>query len=132
MIAKRGTIAAVGGFLFVLDQVLKYIARITPEATWYLWKPWLGWEFFANTGIAFSLPFPRLLILLVTPVLLIALLVFSRKRPATLLIVAGALSNYIDRVFFGHTIDYIRIATGIFNIADFMIVIGLIVLFFRR
>jgi len=40
------------------------------------------------------------------------------------LILFGALSNYIDRVLFGATIDYIRLFTAVINLADVMIVGG--------
>ena len=42
-----------------------------------------------------------------------------------ILIISGALSNFIDRILFGATIDYIRIFTGVINLADVMIVVGL-------
>lgn len=117
--------------LFFLDQSLKYLARVHPDFSFYLWKPWFGWEYFTNTGIAFSLPFPRIVVLLATPALLATLLIFSRKQPAAILIVFGALGNFIDRIFFGHTIDYIRIATSVFNFADFLIIAGIIAVVLR-
>ena len=40
------------------------------------------------------------------------------------LIVAGAISNLIDRILFTITIDYFRIVTSIINLADVMIVVG--------
>lgn len=132
IIDKKSAFLLGGFLLFFIDQGLKYTARAHTDFSWYLWKPWLGWEYFANAGIAFSLPFPRTLILLTTPFLLAALAAIARKRPSAFLIVFGALGNFLDRVFFGHTIDYIRVATGIFNIADFIILIGLLALFFRR
>jgi len=57
-------ITFVGGFLFLVDQVLKYLARVNPDFAYYIWKPWLGWELFLNNGIAFSLPFPNILVIL--------------------------------------------------------------------
>ena len=52
------------------------------------------------------------------------------KKPSTtlcaayILILGGALSNFIDRLLFGITIDYFRILTSVFNVADIMIVVG--------
>jgi len=40
----------------------------------------------------------------------------------------GALSNLIDRVLFSITIDYLRIFTSVINIADIMIVAGVVLL----
>ncbi|MFA6486122.1 MAG: signal peptidase II [Candidatus Magasanikbacteria bacterium] len=45
------------------------------------------------------------------------------------LIFFGALSNLIDRVCFGYTVDYFFILTGYINLADVMIVVGFILFF---
>jgi len=120
------------GLFLLIDQLLKFLARTNPDFNLYIWKPWLGWEYFANPGIAFSLPVPNWLVLLVTPIILIlfiALILKSKKKNnlfyfSIFLIVTGAISNFIDRILFSATIDYIRILTGIINLADVMIVIG--------
>ena len=121
----------VGGFFLCADQILKYLARINPDFTYYMWKPWLGWELFLNNGIAFSLPFPNLLIILITPVLLLLLIAWARDKKRSQLfyfgvslIVAGAVSNFVDRVLWGATIDYLRVLTGVINLADVGIVVG--------
>ena len=44
------------------------------------------------------------------------------------ILIAGALSNLIDRMLYGVTIDYIRIFTSIFNLADLAIVLGAVLL----
>lgn len=122
------------GFFVLLDQLLKFYSRSEPLFTWYLLKPWLGWEHFENTGIAFGLPLPNAAILFITPPILLALLLaFMRSRePQTALglsfIIGGAVSNYIDRVLWGATIDYFRIVTGIVNAADMMIAAGFVIL----
>ena len=74
-------IVLVGGFLFLGDQILKYLARVNPDFAYYIWKPWLGWELFLNKGIAFSLPFPNWLIILITPVLLLLLIAWLKDKP---------------------------------------------------
>jgi signal peptidase II len=130
-----GSITLCGFFVF-LDQILKHYARNNPQITWYILKPWLGWEYFNNPGVAFSLPIPQWIILSITPGALLLIILFcvhsySAKQNtyafASLLIFCGALSNYIDRVIFGVTIDYIRIATGVINIADVLITVGIII-----
>lgn len=46
------------------------------------------------------------------------------------IILSGGISNLIDIIFRGHTIDFINIANAIsFNIADIFIVIAIIILF---
>ena len=122
----------ISGLFLFLDQILKYFARTNPNFTFYFWKPWLGWEYFANPGIAFSLPVPNWLVILITPIILIlfvGLISKSKKKTklfyfSLFLIIAGAISNFIDRILFSATIDYVRILTGIINLADVMIVIG--------
>ena len=128
------------GFFLLLDQTLKFIARSNPDASYYLWKPWIGWEYFKNTGIAFGLPLPQPIVLLLTPIIIILIVGWwtQKKKPnnlfylGTILIIAGALSNFIDRILFSITIDYLRIFTSIFNIADMLIVVGAGFLFLQE
>lgn len=129
----------VSGFFLFLDQVLKYIARMHPADAYYIVKPWLGWEYLGNTGVAFSIPFPNIILVLFTPLVVLGLFLFWRKKNidsltsfGVLLIIAGAVSNWIDRVLFELTIDYIRILTSVINIADIMIVAGTLFLVFGK
>lgn len=126
------TIAAT---LLAADQLLKYFAYTNQSYTKYLVKPHLGWEYLGNTGIAFSLPIPNLVLILVSPLIIFALAILLTKNLnqnkvvlALTLIIFGATSNYIDRVFFALTIDYIRVWTSVFNLADIMIVTGALLL----
>lgn len=120
-----------GVFLF-FDQLFKYFARTYPDYTYYLWQPWLGWEYFPNYGIAFSLPFPNTLLIILTPIIILVLFFFlaKQKKPALFvilgisMIIAGAISNLIDRILFSSTTDYLRLFTGVINIADIIIVSG--------
>ncbi len=120
------------GLFFIIDRILKYIAQNNTDFTYYIIKPWLGWEYFANSGVAFSIPIPQSFLILFTPIILLLLFVYYTKKSrktlsctcAILLITCGALSNFIDRMLLGITIDYFRIITSIFNIADVMIIVG--------
>lgn len=131
----------VGGCFLFLDQWIKFFIRISPGFTAYLWRPWLGIEFFANRGVAFNIPIPNQILLFATPLILIglALMLLRTKKQITpkavmamSLIVSGALSNFLDRYLFGITIDYIRIATAVINIADIMIVLGLLTILYQQ
>ena len=125
------------GFLLLIDQYLKYLIRLRP-APRYLIDPWLGFEYYTNPGIAFSLPFPNLFLVIITPLILlwlVKLLTTERRASRTLailLIAAGALSNFIDRLVFGVTIDYLRVLTGVINLADIMIAVGIVLLYVYR
>jgi len=129
---------ALGGFFFCLDQYFKYLAHTFPSIRAYLLDPWLGWEYLANPGIAFSVPFPNALLIIGTPLILIGLLAYMGQKKdrtlshiyGTLLIFFGAISNLIDRIVYGITIDYIRILTTVMNLADIMIIIGTFLLLF--
>ena len=123
-----------GLFLILTDQTLKYLAR-TNQAAGLTWKNLIGWEFFANSGIAFNIPFPTIVLNILTPLIifyLIVLLLKSDKNKfrflALTLIISGALSNYLDRILFGVTIDYLRFFTSIINLADIIILIGVVIL----
>ena len=124
-----------GVFLLLLDQLLKYLTRTELDTPRYLIKPWLGLEYFGNPGIAFSLPIPNAAIVVATPLIILglALLLVNKQRHPIFscgltLILAGAVSNFIDRVIFGVTIDYLRVLTGVLNLADVAIVTGAVLL----
>lgn len=131
---------SLSGFFLLLDQLLKHFARANADFSYYLWKPWLGWEYYANPGIAFSFPFPNWLIIIATPIIILGILFWylksktcklqavNYKLSAVSLVIAGALSNYIDRILFSATIDYLRFFTGVINLADVMIVGGVLLL----
>ena len=128
--------STISGFFLFLDQILKYFARTNPDFSYYLLKPWLGWEYFTNPGIAFSLPFSNTLLIILTPLIILALFIIltKQKKPSLYfvlglqLIITGAISNLIDRVLFSITIDYLRILTGIINLADILIMSGVLLL----
>lgn len=125
---------SLGGVFFILDQSIKYYFFHHPNFSWYLTQNFLGLEYFENFGIAFGIPLPPWLTLVGTVIFLPLLVVFVSKKQHPLakyalsLIVWGALSNFVDRIFFHFTIDYIRIFTSILNIADIMIVLGSLLL----
>ncbi len=129
-----------GGLLALIDQTLKYLARTNDDFTWYILNPYLGWEYFENTGIAFSLPVPQSVIITISAGV-IAILSYTLVRTvllgrmrvfcATVLIMFGAISNFLDRILFGFTIDYLRVYTGVFNIADVLIVVGAVLFLYE-
>ena len=95
---------------------------------------------FRNQNFAFSLELPSFLMYLTYLVLLGLLLSwFVKKRNKRILdklgfvlIISGAVSNIGERILNGFVIDFIHIQTGIFNIADFLIILGMIFLFFSK
>lgn len=135
--ARRAAFLGLSAVFLLCDQILKYLARANPSARWYAIRPWLGWEYFRNEGVAFSIPAPPAAVAILTPFILAGLIVMlthghkiaSEKIYSGLLfIIAGAVSNLFDRLAFDATIDYIRIATGVFNLADILIAAGAVTL----
>lgn len=121
------------GCLFCFDQVLKYFAQTHQKYTWYLIDHAVGWEYFANPGIAFGISFPLIPLLIITPLTL--WFFFYTQKPRTYysnvgfaLICAGALSNMLDRIIYQYVIDYLRLITSMFNLADVYILVGVFIL----
>jgi len=117
--------------LIVIDQIAKYLVRH------------LGGFYICNKGIAFSINIPQvwlwiLLVLLFFIILQISkskfqisneLLNFKFQNLPAILVLAGAISNIIDRLYFGCVIDFINLKIWpVFNLADVFIIIGAIIL----
>ena len=132
-------------FFVVLDRFFKFLA-----AGGYFDKsiPVVG-DFFKldlipNYNIAFSLPlsgiFLNILIILIIIFLLYELLFLGQRQEwskVVLLtfIIFGAISNMLDRLWYGFVVDYLDLKYfTVFNIADVMIVrgvLGIILIFCR-
>src|SRR3989344_7409932 len=85
----------------------------------------------SNAGIAFGIMVPRILLLLFSVVIIVFVISFSLRSRSTfaacagVLIAAGALSNFFDRIRYGVVIDYIDVPWfTVLNIADVMITLG--------
>ena len=128
-------------FLLLLDQALKWQVLHAWAQPVLFFNNWFGWEKFLNPGIAFGLPVPIWLALIFSMPILVGLIYFLRaswgrgesaKIVGLILIITGALSNILDRVLYRETVDYIRIFTGVFNIADGCIVLGVVVFLLKH
>ena len=98
-----------------------------------------------NTGIAFGLFKNQGIVFIIIPLIMIVLLIYnfyhykysSEKLSrlyivAVSLILAGAVGNLIDRIFYGYVIDFIDLRFWpVFNIADSAITIGAFLLLWR-
>lgn len=97
--------------------------------------------FAKNTGVAFSVLEGRVpLIIMMTVIILFFIWKYLKVSSLTKLeticyglIVGGALGNLLDRLIYGYVIDFLDFnifgySFPIFNIADSMIVIGIIIL----
>ena len=93
----------------------------------------LRFELHFNSGIAFSLPVPSLIQIILTSVLVIGMVWYAFWRVQSfwqqyglMLAVGGALGNLYERVLFQEVTDFIAVwQFPIFNIADSCICLGL-------
>ena len=120
--------------LFVTDRVLKALAL---SGMAYGRPGTVEFVLFQNRGIAFSIPFPTLLYWIAVTALFIALVdYFTRLYRANdgralfaFLVIAGAMSNMVDRAIHESVTDYIVFfSRSAVNLADAMIVLGLVML----
>lgn len=130
-------IAAVG---IALDQWIKWLVETRlPMHEMVDLLPFLALYRTYNTGIAFSMfnwVGDNALVLISVAVIGFVLWLASRSEPGQwlarlgfALIVSGAVGNIIDRVVYGHVIDYIYFHTpvwsfAVFNLADVFISVG--------
>ncbi|MCK5012657.1 MAG: signal peptidase II [Candidatus Omnitrophica bacterium] len=98
-----------------------------------------------NTGIAFGFFKNQGIVFIVIPIIAVFLLIFNlyyyRQNNEVLsrvyivafsLILGGAIGNLIDRIVYGHVIDFIDFRVWpVFNIADSAITIGAIMIAFK-
>jgi len=125
--------------LLILESLIKYyfILNKIPSEGFYFFSGLLQIGKFTNPNIAFGLPLPQMITIILASIILILLgflwwQSFLKKKLwqalAVSLIIIGALSNLLDRLLFGYVIDYLNIFIWpVFNLADVMIVIGVLI-----
>lgn len=124
--------------LLLLDILLKKIFFTSTSEEYFIFGDFLKLKLATNSGIAFGLNlnyyFLILIYFLIAPALLFILFkAYQQKNNFHIiglsLIIFGSISNLIDRVYFGFVIDYIDLKYyTVFNLADVMIVMGVIVI----
>lgn len=134
-IIKRTII--ISSVIIFIDQFFKIIAiKFCSDYKIEVIKNILYFNQIENLGVAFSLNSGNTKNIFITSIILIFILryIFSQKKflnNFTLtswdLVLAGGISNLIDRIFRGAVIDFIEIVNfPVFNIADVIIVLGMI------
>ncbi|MBI2426546.1 MAG: signal peptidase II [Candidatus Kerfeldbacteria bacterium] len=117
----------------------KYIAQASlPEDGFVFFGGFVGVRPHLNEKLLAHISIPEFALLTVVNLVLLtafyALIVSWRSRRmdrtlALLFIIGGGVSNIFDRIVYGAVIDFIVLGyTPVFNIADVMIVIGVILL----
>ncbi|MCW5715450.1 MAG: signal peptidase II [Bauldia sp.] len=141
--ASRFGITVMAGTLIV-DQVSKSIAVATiKESVPRAILPILDLYYTENPGIAFSFlrgSNPTLLLIAVIAVAIAILVFWARSKEGGKLaalgfgfIVGGAIGNIVDRLVYGHVIDFLHLHIGartlfVFNLADVALTLGPILL----
>ncbi len=113
-------------FVFILiDQLSKELAAR------------LSWPIFYNHNFAFSLPVPDVLMYTIYFAVMCAIAFYiyrswhrfdNLQKYAWCLVGAGGISNVMERIFSGSVKDFIPLASGMLNVADFFILTGLMLL----
>ncbi len=142
---KAGAVALVVAAGGALDLATKAWARaaLEPYGPPIDFLPFVSLRLSFNTGISFSMfaargDAARFLLIGLTALLTIALVVWAYRsqgwqRAALSVIVAGALSNLIDRTARGSVTDFLGLHFGdwyafVFNLADVWISLGFVIL----
>lgn len=98
-------------------------------------------DVFLNDKFAFSLNIPSYISYALYSIVFFAITRYlivhwveigHNLRTGLLLILSGGVSNLVERLWYGHVVDYIYISNGVLNIADFYIIVGMIVVFISR
>ena len=142
---KKITILSIISFLIiVIDRVVKIIVNkyIPLNKSISVIKNVFYLTNVHNEGAAFSIMTGLRYILICLSIVFLILLIYYmyKKKKYNIefaLIIGGLIGNLIDRIVFGYVIDYIGVIIfkyyfPIFNIADALIVIGAIILLFRK
>lgn len=146
--ANRGY--ALAGLVLILDQISKYwvvnILRL-PEVGGIDVLPFFRLTFVGNVGVSMGMlqadsDFGRWALTLVTAGIAVAVGQWLRREKHPLdvaalgLVLGGAIGNIIDRVRFGHVVDFLHFFWGqysfwVFNLADAAITVGVALLLVR-
>lgn len=118
---------------FLADVIAKYFA--IQGAFHGQEKAIVGLGFFANTGVAFSLPVPLPFALAFTSIVTVGLAYSAYKQRITrpmasiyaMIAILGALNNGLDRALHQWTTDYIFIFQRLaINLSDVLVIIGIL------
>lgn len=134
---------AVAILTLVIDQISKWVV-MTSLRLGESWNPvaalerWVSLTYVTNTGAAFGLfPDQGVLFMVIAVVVIAAIVVYYRRLSGDQWLVqtslglqlGGALGNLLDRLRYGHVIDFIDFKVWpVFNLADSAIVIGVAML----
>ena len=137
--------------LVILDQLTKQIiVSLFTLGESVVINSYLSWTYIQNTGAAFSIlsgggAIQKTFLLAVSLFVSAMVMVWIHKTPAIFrqrlfgqfLLLSGAIGNLLDRAQYGYVVDFIDVHYQnyywpVFNVADSLIFIGVILLVFER
>ena len=124
--------------IILFDQVTKMIL-INQNIT--IIPNFLSFNYIQNTGAAFNIGSNNIIMIIIINVIIIGLIIkFIKDNDLDIgvllsifIVLAGGISNLIDRIFRGFVIDFIDVNIfnfPNFNVADICIVLGIVFLIF--
>jgi signal peptidase II len=132
--------------ILVIDRISKRVvmANLRPGESWNpvaALERWVSLTYVTNTGAAFGL-FPDYggIFMIIAVVVVVVIVVYHRYLPGEQWLVqislglqlGGALGNLLDRLRYGHVIDFIDFKVWpIFNVADSSLFVGVVILAFH-
>ena len=135
-------------FLFLIDRVTKWTV-VSLDVDSYEVTSWLSLDVQLNRGISWSLfhsvnTWTFLLVSLCVVAVTLCVVAFAvyqwhRDKPiyGQTMVIAGSVSNILDRVVYGGVVDFIHVhingwSFAVFNIADVAIVVGVCIMMLQE
>jgi len=130
----------------VIDQISKraVMTRFSPGESWNpvaALERWVSLTYVTNTGAAFGLfPDYGVIFMVIAVVVIVTIVFYYRHLPGEQWLVqaslglqlGGALGNLLNRLQYGHVIDFIDFKIWpVFNVADSSIFVGVVILAFH-
>lgn len=135
---KKIFLIILGIVILVSDQITKLLVI---EKSFVIIPNILDFTYIKNTGVAFGIGTNNLILIIILNIIILGFIIkFLKERNnqvdfsiiiALILVLAGGISNLIDRIFRGYVIDFIDVNLldfPCFNIADISITVGIMIL----
>ena len=135
---KKIFLIILGIVILVADQITKLLVI---EKSFVIIPNILNFTYIKNTGLAFGIGTNNLILIIILNIIILGFIIkFLKERNnqvdfsiiiALILVLAGGISNLIDRIFRGYVIDFIDVNLldfPCFNIADISITVGIMIL----
>jgi signal peptidase II len=134
---------AVAGLTLVVDRISKWVVMdsLKPGESWNpvaALERWVSLTYVTNTGAAFGLfPDYGVVFMVVAVVVIAAIILYYRHLPGDQWLIqaslglqlGGTLGNLVDRLRYGHVIDFIDFKVWpVFNVADSSVFVGAVIL----